>query len=158
MTINDFYTSNNPLNETAFGIAPFVNHNIAKLNISARINFAQNYLSYPDSKFNIGNDKYPTLVLGYEKGFSSTNSVYNFDQIKARVSQSFTISDKGRFNYNIRAGQFFNADDIAFVDYKHFNGNQTHVSTAGNYTNVFNDLNYYTASTNDNYLEAHVET
>ncbi len=154
---NDFYTSNNPLNETAFGIAPFVNHNIAKLNISARINFAQNYLSYPDSKFNIGNDKYPTLVLGYEKGFSSTNSDYNFDQIKARVSQSFTISDKGRFNYNIRAGQFFNADDIAFVDYKHFNGNQTHVSTAGNYTNVFNDLNYYTASTNDNYLEAHVE-
>ena len=154
---NDFYTSNNPLNETAFGIAPFVNHNIAKLNITARINFAQNYLSYPDSKFNIGNDKYPTLVLGYEKGFSSSNSNYNFDQIKARVSQSFTISDKGRFNYNIRAGQFFNADDIAFVDYKHFNGNQTHVSTAGNYTNVFNDLNYYTASTNDNYLEAHVE-
>lgn len=154
---NDFYTSNNPLNETAFGIAPFVNHNIAKLNITARINFAQNYLSYPDSKFNIGNDKYPTLVLGYEKGFSSTNSDYNFGQVKARVSQSFTISDKGRFNYNIRAGQFFNADDIAFVDYQHFNGNQTHVSTAGNYTNVFNNLNYYTASTNDNYLEAHVE-
>jgi hypothetical protein len=154
---DDFYTSNNPLDETAFGVAPFENHNIVKLNLSARINFAQNYLSYPDSKFNIGNNKYPSLTLGYEKGFSSSNPDYNFDQIKARISQSFAIRDKGRFNYKIRAGKFFNADDISFVDFQHFNGNQTHISTAGNYTNVFNNLDYYSASTNNAYIEAHAE-
>jgi hypothetical protein len=154
---NDIYTSNNPLNETAYGVAPFETHNILKANITARINFGQKYLSYPDSKFNIGNDAYPTLVLSYEKGFGATNNDYNFDQIKARLYQSFNIADKGRLRYNIRAGKFFNAEDIAFMDYQHFNGNLTHVSTAGNYTNVFNNLPYYAASTNDAYLEAHTE-
>lgn len=152
-----FYTSNNPLDETAFGVAPFDNHNIAKLNLSARINFGQNYLSYPDSKFNIPNDKYPTLVLGYEKGFGATNTNYNFDQIKARLTQSFNIKDKGEFAYNIRAGKFFNADGIAFMDFQHFNGNQINVSRRGNYTDVFNNLGYYDLSTNDSYLEMHAE-
>ena len=154
---NDVYTSNNPLNEAAFGIAPFETHNIVKGNIDARINFGQEYLSYPDAKYNVGNDDYPTLYLGYEKGFGATNSDYNFDQIKASLIQSFNVKDKGRFMYNLKAGKFFNADDIAFMDYQHFNGNQTHVSTEGNYNNVFNNLDYYTASTNDAYFEGHVE-
>ena len=153
----DAYTSNNPLNETAFGVAPFKTHNIIKANVRAQINFGQEYLSYPDSKFNIGNDAYPTLTLSYEKGFGATNSDYNFDQVKARLFQSFNIADKGRFRYNLRVGKFFNADDIAFMDYQHFNGNQTHVSTEGNYTNVFNNLDYYAGSTNDAYLEVHTE-
>ncbi|TCK64688.1 carboxypeptidase-like protein [Winogradskyella wandonensis] len=154
---NKPYTSNNPLNETAFGIAPFENHNIFKFNLSARINFGQNYLSYPDSKFNISNNKYPTLVLGYEKGFGATNNDYNFDQIKARLYQSFNIGNKGRFGYNIRTGKFFNADDIAFMDFQHFNGNQINFSRRGSYTNVFNNLGYYDLSTNDSYLEMHAE-
>lgn len=151
------YTSNNPLDETAFGVAPFENHNIVKFNLSARINFGQNYLSYPDSKFNISNDKYPTLILGYEKGLGATNSDYNFDQIKARLYQSFSIGNKGRFAYNARVGKFFNADDIAFIDFQHFNGNQINVSRRGNYTDVFNNLGYYDLSTNDSYLEMHAE-
>jgi len=154
---DDFYTSNNPLDPLAFGTAPFENHHILKFNATARINFGQRYLSYPDSKFNLTTDKYPTLVLSYEKGFGATNSDYNFDQVKARLYQSFYVADKGRFSYNIRAGKFFNADNIAFMDYQHFNGNQTHVSQRGSYTNVFNNLDYYTASTNDAYLEAHAE-
>ncbi|SDI22042.1 DUF5686 and carboxypeptidase regulatory-like domain-containing protein [Winogradskyella thalassocola] len=154
---NDVYTSNNPLDETAFDIAPFQTHNIIKANIDARINFGQEYLSYPDAKYNVGNDDYPTLYLGYEKGFGATNSNYNFDQIKASLRQSFNVKDKGRMMYNLKAGKFFNADDIAFMDYQHFNGNQTHVSTEGNYTNVFNNLDYYAASTNESYFEAHVE-
>ncbi|WP_407557689.1 DUF5686 and carboxypeptidase regulatory-like domain-containing protein [Winogradskyella sp. 4-2091] len=154
---NDAYTSNNPLNELAYGIAPFQTHNIIKTAINARINFGQEYMSYPDAKYNVGNDNYPTLYLGYEKGFGATNSNYNFDQIKIRLAQSFNVKDKGRFSYNLKAGKFFNGDDIAFVDYQHFNGNLTHVSTEGNYTNVFNNLDYYGASTNDSYFEAHAE-
>ncbi|NRB59205.1 MAG: carboxypeptidase-like regulatory domain-containing protein [Winogradskyella sp.] len=150
------YTSNNPVNPTSTD-APFENHNIMKFNITSRINFGQKYLSYPDSKFNINSDAYPTLVLSYEKGFGSTNEDYNFDQIKARIYQSFNIANKGRFSYNMRAGKFFNADDIAFMDYQHFNGNQIHISRRGNYTDVFNNLGYYDLSTNDSYLEMHAE-
>ena len=154
---NDAYTSNNPLNELAYGVAPFQTHNMLKGVINARINFGQEYMSYPDAKYNVGNDDYPTLHLGYEKAFGATVDDYNFDQIKIRLTQSFNVKDKGRFNYNLKAGKFFNADDIAFMDYQHFNGNQTHVSFDGNYTNVFNNLDYYSASTNDSYFEAHAE-
>ncbi|WP_033961901.1 DUF5686 and carboxypeptidase regulatory-like domain-containing protein [Psychroserpens jangbogonensis] len=154
---DDVYTSNNPLSESAYDIAPFETHNIVKLNVLARINFGQEYLSYPDSKFNIIKDKYPTLLVGYEKGLGATVDDYNFDQVKARIYQSFNVSNKGRFSYNIRAGKFFNGDDISFVDFQHFNGNQIHVSQKGNYTDVFNNLGYYDLSTNDSYLEMHAE-
>lgn len=154
---NDIYTSNNPLNETAFGIAPFNTHNILKLNVSTRINFGQEYLSYPNSKFNITNHKYPTLFLGYEKGFGATDSNYNFDQIKARLYQGFDVGNKGYLQYNLRAGTFFNANNIAFMDYQHFNGNQTHIGSSSSYTNVFNNLPYYALSTNKSYLEFHAE-
>ena len=153
---NRMYSSNNPLEPNAFGIVPFDTHNIVKLNVNTRFSFGQDYLSYPDSKVNLSNDDYPTLYLGYEKGFAATLDNYNFDQIKARLSQSFEVSDKGRFGYNIRAGTFFNAEDIAFVDFQHFNGNQTNLQSRS-YLNVFNNLPYYTASTNDSYLEMHAE-
>jgi Family of unknown function (DUF5686)/CarboxypepD_reg-like domain len=153
---NDAYTSNNPLDDTAFGVAPFNTHNIFKLNVSTRINFGQHYLSYPDSKFNISNSKYPTLFLGYEKGFGASISSYNFDQIKARLTQEFNIGNKGYFQYNLRVGTFFNADAIAFMDFQHFNGNQTHVSR-GNYLNAFNNLPYYSLSNNKSYMEFHAQ-
>ncbi|WP_431135499.1 DUF5686 and carboxypeptidase regulatory-like domain-containing protein [Psychroserpens mesophilus] len=154
---DDIYTSNNPLSESAYGITPFETHNILKLNVLARINFGQEYLSYPDSKLNITKDKYPTLLVGYEKGLGATFDDYNFDQIKAGLYQSFNLSNKGRFSYNIRAGKFFSADDISFVDFQHFSGNQIHISQKGNYTEVFNNLGYYDLSTNDSYLEMHAE-
>jgi len=153
---NNAYTSNNPLDNTAFGVAPFNTHNIFKLNVSARINFGQQYLSYPNSKFNISNSKYPTLFLGYEKGFGASINNYNFEQIKARLTQGFNIGNKGYFQYNLRAGTFFNADAIAFMDFQHFNGNQTHVSR-GNYVNAFNNLPYYSLSTNKSYMEFHAQ-
>lgn len=153
---NRVYTSNNPLNEFAYGIAPFATHNLMKLDMTARINFAQNYMSHPNGKYNIPNSKFPTLTLGYEKGFASSIEDYNFDQIKLRLTQGFNVADKGRFEYNIKAGKFFNADNIAFMDFQHFNGNQTQLGE-GSYLNVFNNLPYYAASTNDSYLEMHAE-
>jgi len=81
------YTSNNPLDENGFGNEPFSTHNIVKFSVDARINFAQDYLSYPDGKYNIPSGKYPTLNIGYEKGFASNIDAYNFDQVKIRVSR-----------------------------------------------------------------------
>ncbi len=153
---NRVYTSNNPLEENIFGSAPFTTHNIMKFDMNMRINFAQNYLSFPDEKINIPNSRYPTVNIGYEKGFASSVDDYNFDQLKIRVSQAFNIADKGRFAYNLKGGSFFNGDDIAFIDYQHFNGNQTQIGQ-GSYLNVFNNLPYYTNSTNTSYAEMHAE-
>lgn len=154
---DDNYTSNNPVDETAFGIAGFNTHKIFKLNLTVRFRFGQKYLRYPNSKISLTNPKYPSLYVGYEKGFGSDNSRYNFDQLKIRLIQEFNMGNKGYMQYNLKAGTFFNADDIAFMDYQHFNGNRTHIGHSENYTNVFNNLPYYNLSTNTSYMEFHAE-
>ncbi|WGD34773.1 DUF5686 and carboxypeptidase regulatory-like domain-containing protein [Olleya sp. YS] len=154
---NRDYTSNNPVDPTAYGVASFDTHNIMKFNLNTRINFGQNYMSYPFGKFNIPNGKIPTLYLGYEKGFASTNDNYNFDQFKAQLYQNVNLGNKGDFTYFIKGGVFNNADNIAFMDYHHFNGNQTNVVLDGNYINNFKILPYYTLSTNKAYAEIHSE-
>ena len=134
-----------------------IKHNIVKSTIGTRINFAQEYLSRPDGKFNVPNDKYPVLYLNYEKGFAGSESNYNFDHFNARITYDLTLGNKGNIATNITGGKFYNAEQIAFVDYKHFNGNQTHVGTDDRYLNVFHLLPYYNSSTNDSYVEIHAE-
>jgi hypothetical protein len=82
---------------------------------------------------------------------------YEYDFIAMRVSWSETLANKGDFGFNIKAGKFFNAENIAFTDYKHFNGNQTHILTDETHLNSYNLLPYYTHSTNDSYFETHIE-
>ena len=46
---------------------------------------------------------------------------------------------------------------MSFVDYKHFNGNLTHVNTKLNYLSSFKNLGYYDYSTSNDYFEYHIE-
>ena len=152
------YTSNNPLDPTDFENAAIDKHNIVKAGVSAYITIGQKYMSYPDFKFNVGGDnRFPRIQLNYEGGFSASNENYNFHQFSAGLYQSFRIGNKGRFRYNLKGGTFVNGEDISFVDFQHFNGNQTRVNDGGVYTNVFNNLPYYALSTNDSYMEFHAE-
>ena len=153
----DQYSSNHPLlplDETA---AIIDRHNLVKMNIGARIKFGQEYITRPDGKYNLGNDKYPSISINYEKGMAGNEDNYNYDKISARLQYSLTLKNKGEIDINTKAGKFFNADGISFVDFQHFNGNQTHVVFGTSYTNQFNLLPYYAASTNDSYWETHLE-
>lgn len=153
----DQYSSNHPLlplDETA---AIIDRHNLVKMNIGARIKFGQQYITRPDGKYNLGNDKYPSISINYEKGMAGNEDNYNYDKISARLQYSLTLKNKGEIDINTKAGKFFNADGISFVDFQHFNGNQTHVVFGTSYTNQFNLLPYYSGSTNDSYWETHME-
>ncbi|NNT72075.1 carboxypeptidase-like regulatory domain-containing protein [Flavobacterium sp. IMCC34852] len=154
---DDLYSSNNPLNALDESSAAITKHNLVKANVLMRFNFGQKYWSRPDGKFNIPNDDYPALSLGYEKGLAASDKNYEYDLIMGRVTYDVTLGNKGFMQMNFKAGKFFNADGISFVDYKHFNGNQTHIGQTDSYTNVFNLLPYYAASTNDSYFETHIE-
>lgn len=154
---DDLYTSNNPFSPNNETSAAIEKHNLVKTNISARINFGQKYITRPDGKYNIPNDDYPSLTLGYEKTFAATDKNYEYDFLAARLNYDVTLGNKGNLQIVTKAGKFFNADNISFVDYRHFNGNQTHIGQGENYTNVFNLLPYYAASTNDSYSETHIE-
>lgn len=154
---NDLFSSNNPLNPTDFINAGFDQHHLIKFTLNTKINFGNKYISRPDGKFNIRNNKYPTLYLGYEKAFAGNDKKYEFDHFNTRLTYDLTLGNKGNFAMNIKAGKFFNAEHISFVDYKHFNGNQTHIGQTARYLNVFNLLPYYFNSTNNSYFETHME-
>ena len=154
---NDLNSSNNPLAPNDFVNSAFEKHNLFKTSLNARIKFGQKYWTRPDGKFNIGNDKYPNIAFGYEKAFAATDKKKEYDLFSTRITKDFILGNKGEIKLNFKAGKFFNADKIAFVDYKHFNGNQTHIGQTDSYTNVFNLLPYYVASTNKSYLEFHAE-
>ncbi|MBF4470450.1 DUF5686 and carboxypeptidase regulatory-like domain-containing protein [Flavobacterium sp. HJJ] len=151
------YSSNNPLNPDDYINSGFEKHSLAKLNLTAKINFGNKYASRPDGKYNIRNSNYPTLYLGLEKGFAGTEKKYEFTNINTQIKYSHTFGNKGDFGLSLKAGKFFDAENIAFMDYQHFNGNQTYVGLSGNYLNVFNLMPYYTNSTNDSYFEFHTE-
>jgi hypothetical protein len=151
------YTSNNPLLPNDFETPAFEKHNLIKSNVVAVIKFGQHYWTRPDGKFNIGNDSYPTVSLGYEKTFSATDKKYEYSLLKFRIQQLATLGNKGNTKINLSGGQFINGENIAFVDYKHFNGNQTHIGSGNSYMNQFNNLPYYSASTNTKYFETHIE-
>lgn len=154
---DDLYSSNNPLDPNDFTIAPFEQHHLFKTGINARINFGNKYISRPDGRYNFKDDRYPTLTLGFEKAFAASEKKYEFERIGASLQYDLNLNNKGTLGMNFRAGKFFNAENIAFIDYRHFNGNQTHVGTTGRYLNVFNLMPYYANSTNDSYLEMHLE-
>ena len=151
------YTSNNPVLANDYVTEAFERNNIVKASLFTKINFGQKYISRPNGKFNLGDDKYPTLNIIYEKAFAASNKNFNYDKIATSITQTTTLSNKGELTYNLKASTFFNADTISFVDYKHFNGNQTHVGQGENYTTVFNLLPYYSASTNKSNFELHLE-
>lgn len=153
----DAYTSNNPLLPFDYNTSAIIKHNLAKGSIRARFKFGQEYWSRPDGKFNIPNGKYPTIHLFYEKGFAGNKSNYNFDFVSVKMTKDFGLGNKGVLAGNLNTGKFFNAKGISFVDYKHFNGNQTHIGQASRYLNSFNLMSYYGNSTHDEFIEFHSE-
>ena len=151
------YTSNNPLEPLNFESTPFENHNILKFKFKGSLRFGQKYLSYPGSKINITNPKYPKLNFSFEKGFGATNSNYNYEHLSIDLSQNFSLENKGDFKYNVLSGTFFGGESLAFMDAKHINGNQTHVSLDDSYLSSFKNVGYYDFSTSENYVEYHLE-
>ena len=151
------FTSNNPLDPLNYNTAPFENHTIVKLKINGNIRFGQKYLSYPGSKINIPNTKYPKFGFSFEKGISPDKPNYNFDHLSLNLNQRITLENKGNLRYFAVAGTFFNNPKLAFIDFKHFNGNQTHVNLNSDYLRTFKNLAYYDFSSSKNYIEYHLE-
>ena len=154
---NQHYTSNNPLAPDDFDTAIIEEHNILKSKFRIKINFAQQYFSNPDWRFSVDNDRYPELNLVVTNGSSPSEKHYDFTQFEGRLGQSVTFGNKGRFSYLFKGGGFANSDGISFVDYKHFNGDETWLGTTRTYINVFNLLHSYEYSTKNAYFEGHLE-
>ncbi|KQO32963.1 hypothetical protein ASF10_19365 [Flavobacterium sp. Leaf82] len=154
---DDAYSSNNPVAPNDFTTLAFDPHHLFKVALSTQINFGNKYISRPDGRYNFKDDKYPTVFLAFEKAFAASEKKYEFERIGASVLYDLSLGNKGILGMNLRAGKFFNAENISFIDYRHFNGNQTHIGTSDRYLNVFNLMPYYENSTNNSYFEMHLE-
>lgn len=151
------FGSNNPLDPTDFENAGFTSNHIFKLRLKATYHIGQKFIRYPHKKIHIRNRKYPSLTLEYENGFGSTDAKNNYNLLSLSTKYETSLGIVGNLGMYINAGKFFNADEISFMDYKHFYGNETFVGTSQNYLGKFNLLPYYSYSTNKDFVEWHVE-
>ena len=151
------YTSNNPLAPSDFTTGAFEEHDMVKSKIRAKINFAQKYIARPARRLNVGPQDFPELNVTFTNGISPTASHYDFTQLESSLNQSFLFGNKGRFYYLVRGGGFINGEGISFVDYRHFNGDETSIGTTETYIDVFNLMGFFNYSTNKSYFEAHAE-
>ncbi len=106
-------------------------------------------------KFVVDNST-PTFSLQYRKGLKNILlSDIDFDQVEVGAKHSFRNGVRGRVDINVRAGAFLNSDSLAFMDYKHFLGNRTPLSTSDP-AGSFRLMDYYLYSTADKYFAANV--
>lgn len=151
------YTSNNPLAPSDFDTGVIEEHNMVRSKLRAKINFAQKYIARPARRITVEPQEFPELNLTFINGISPTASHYDFTQLEASLKQSHVFGNKGRFYYLVRGGGFINGEGISFVDYRHFNGDETSIGTTETYIDVFNLMGFFNYSTNKSYFEAHFE-
>ena len=145
---NRVYTSNIPINNEISN-TNFSTNNALKLSINFNFVFAQKYISRPDRRYNFGS-KYPELNIGYTKGINAFGSSVDYDKITESVTYDLDLKMFGASNFEIKSGQFLNNRNLYFMDYNHFNSNQTII-----FSNDFQLLDYYFYSTKQSYIEGH---
>lgn len=149
------YTSNNPLLPNDYE-TNFQEHYITRFSLVAKFHINQKYMSLPNRRIKIPDARYPDFTLRMDNTFSASEKRLQYQHISGAINYTPSFDNKGEMSININGGTFFNAKNINFIDYKHFNGNQTHFYT-GRGNDSFNLLPYYTNSTNERYLQTHVE-
>jgi hypothetical protein len=145
------YTSNNPLNEeladTSF---PFHKSLVGKATISY-----QPWLKYRiryNRKRAIKSSS-PTFILTYKKGFSNAIGDTDFDYLETGLNHSFKVGVRGRLGIDLSAGKFLNANNLYFMDFKHFMGNESPF-LLNNPIAGYRLLSYYNYSTAEQYFSA----
>jgi len=97
----------------------------------------------------------PEFLFTYRKGIPDIfSSDVDYDQIQLGINHGLSFGVRGRLEYELRGGTFLNTKQMYFMDYQHFDGNQTILSSlrpAG----AFRLLDYYNYSTNNAYFSGH---
>ncbi len=148
------YTSNNPLKPLTDD-SSFTTNNAFVVELGFSIRFKQKYDLRPYDK-RIEGSKFPVLNILYQKAIPGLNTATDYDLIKCSIDQYIKLGLLGTFAYKLKGGYFINNNSMSFMDYKHFNGNQTFLAN-NDYLNSFKLLPYYSNSTNKSYAEAHAE-
>lgn len=148
---NRAYTSNDPTG----GAIPFNQHNALILDLIARIRFGQKYVMFPDRRFSDGY-KGPEMTISWRSAMSFFNGDVTYQKLAFSISDSKTLGLFGDLNFYANGGLYFNAEEIPFVDYRHFMGNRLTILESNNYHKRFLAMDYYSRSAADKYFQAHI--
>ncbi len=148
------FTSNDPVNENTENFL-FKTNNALTAELSFSFRFKQKYITKPDQKIITGS-KYPRLNVSYKKAIPVLNARADYDLASAMIYDDISLGLFGRLGYRLRGGYFLNTNQLYFMDYKHFLGNQTFFNT-GDYLSSYRLLPYYTYSADKWFTEAHAE-
>ncbi|MBC7695281.1 MAG: carboxypeptidase-like regulatory domain-containing protein [Burkholderiales bacterium] len=151
---NKLFTSNDPMHPTSDDSSFTVNNSFV-VEIGVSIRFKQKYYTRPHEKIIVGS-KYPILNLYYTKAIPGLNTKADYDLAKISIDDNFKLGLVGTFAYRLKGGYFLSNRYVEFMDYKHFDGNQTLLAN-NDYLNSFKLLPYYTYSTKNWYAEGHAE-
>lgn len=160
------FTSNNPVNPASDAPA-FATHQTFEYKIGFRYVPRQRYESYPEYKRILGS-RYPDIYASFKQGIGLNALNFNYQLLEAGTGKDIDMKLLGEFSFDVNAGMFFNTGSMAFADYKHFNGNQAFILHNPNNRNSIGDnsrqrltsfhaLNYYSLSTNTEFIEAHAK-
>jgi len=149
-----YLTSNNPLDPN--GNTPlFPEYRAFVISASATFTFDQQYRITPAGKF-IVPSPYPRVRVNYRTGIPVLGSDVNYNFVSVDVFQDrLNMGIYGYTSYFVSAGKFLDARSLYYPDYKQFNGGESFFFNA--VQGSFHFLNYYTYSTDKQYLEIHAE-
>lgn len=152
---NHNYTSNNPF-QPAQDLPLFPQNNAFKFTFRTTYDFSNKYDTFPWGRRYLPSP-YPTVGLSYEQGINGVlGSNVNYNLLSADISKAnIPAGVFGNTSFYLGAGKFLNNTNLYYPDFKQFAGNQ--ILFYKNGLNSFLLLNYYTYSTNSEYIEGHIE-
>jgi hypothetical protein len=136
-------------------IESFDTHELFSAELYADIRFNQEYFVYPDRKFDAGNES-PTLRFKY-RFLSGIKNDISLHAISGSLSNEVSLGARGTFTYFVEGGSILQKQDLTFLDYFHFRGNQFTLSDPATYRSSFLSLPLYSHSTDGNFVQAHIQ-
>jgi hypothetical protein len=141
------YTSNVP-SPVAQG---FDRSRALMLDLNFSIRPGQKYYVYPGRKYAAEN-KSPEFFVNYRLGVGDVN----YQMLSLAIEEDeLPLGAWGYSELRAQVGTFLQRQRLEFMDFKHFNGNQTILGDQARYMNSFFLLPYYEYSTDRAFLQAH---
>lgn len=148
------FTPNVPANLELANTA-FADHQALIADLSLIYHPGQRYISRPDQKVLLIN-RWPSFTFTWEKGVPNLiSSDVNYDQLSVKMTDDLPLGLVGTGRVTLETGFFPNTRAMYFVDYEHFNGNNTFLArySPGN----FQLLDYYLYSSARGYFTGQYE-
>jgi len=144
------YRSNIP--ENSYNVASFSSHHAFLYGMETTIKFSQRYITRPDRRIRYAS-RYPTLSIQWQGAKPILGSEVNFDRMTLGSSWMKNLRIYGSLNVQAKLGLFLHTTRLYFMDFKHFDGNQTVFASQA--YNGFQLLPYYKYSNASRFLESH---